>query len=100
MSADSWYKVCLPGFPAAFTVFGVWLYWGENPLPLLAPAVAFWGVVILYYLFTHLYIPNRRHPLVLTILLTGLWLVAAITAHNLGRCLTSGACPTFLSIMG
>jgi hypothetical protein len=50
---ESWLKIGLPGFPVAFTIFGVWLYWGDNPLPLLAPPLAFWGLVILLYLFSH-----------------------------------------------
>src|SRR2546422_1440645 len=67
MSSESWFKVSLPAFPAAFTIFGVGLYWGENPLPLLPPSIAFWGLVILFYLFTHLYVPNRAYPLLFTI---------------------------------
>lgn len=89
MVSESWYKIGLPAFPVAFTIFGVWLYWGDNSLALLPPPLAFWGVVILFYVFTHLYVPNRRHPLVLTIFASVLWLVASITSHNLGRFLSS-----------
>jgi hypothetical protein len=99
MSSESWYKIGLPAFPVAFTVFGVWLYWGENPLSLLPSPMAFWGLVILYYLFTHLYVPNRRYPLVLTISASVLWLVASITAHNLARFLTSTRYSGLVSVL-
>lgn len=89
MSTESWLKVGLPAFPLGFTVFGAWLYWGENPLALLPPGIAFWGLGVLYYLFTHLYIPNRQIPLILTIGAAILWLVASITSHNLAKFLTS-----------
>jgi hypothetical protein len=89
MSSESWLKVGLPAFPAAFTILGAWLYWGDNPLPLLPPSIAFWGVVVVYYVFTHLYIPDRKYPLFLTIFTTSLWLVASIAAHSLGRFVTS-----------
>jgi hypothetical protein len=90
MAPESWLKISLPAFPVAFTVFGVWLYWGENPLPLLAPPAAFWGVVVLFYLFTHLDLPKgRSYPLLLIIAASGLWVIAAITSHNLGKFLTS-----------
>lgn len=89
MAPESWLKISLPAFPVAFSVFGIWLYWGENPLPLLAPAVAFWGVVILFYLFSHFDEPTRSLPLFLMIGQTALWLVSTITSHNLGRFLLS-----------
>ena len=85
MAPESWLKISLPAFPVAFTVFGVWMYWHENPLPLLAPSVAFWGLVVLFYLFSHLDLPNRSYPLFLIIAASGLWMVSAITSHNLGR---------------
>jgi len=89
MSLESWLKVGLPAFPLGFTILGAWLYWGDNPLPLLAPPIAFWGLVVLVYLFTNLYIPDRRYTLFLTISATLLWLVTAITSHNLGRFISS-----------
>ena len=90
MAPESWLKVSLPAFPVAFTVFGVGLYWGENPLPLLAPPGAFWGVVVLFYLFTHLDLPKGRiYPLFLIVGASGLWVVAAITSHNLAKFITS-----------
>ncbi len=86
MAPESWLKISLPAFPVAFTVFGVWLYWGENPLPLLAPSVAFWGLVVLFYLFSHLVEePNKNYQLFLIIAATVLWFVSAITSHNLGK---------------
>lgn len=99
MSAESWLKVGLPAFPVAFSIFGVWLYWGDNPLPILAPAIAFWGVVLLYYLFSHLIVVNRSYPLFLTIAATALWLVSSITSHNLGRFLASNEHVGFKSIL-
>lgn len=99
MSAESWFKVCLPAFPLGFTLFGVWLYWGENPIALLPPSIAFWGLGVLYYLFTHLYVPNRNYPLVLTIGETVLWLVASISAHNLAGFLVSGHHSGVLSVI-
>lgn len=83
MSAESWFKISLPGIPVAFTLFGVWLYWGDNPISLLPPSIAFWGLMILFYLFSHLYIPDRRLPLLLVICSSIFWLVASITSHNL-----------------
>ena len=89
MAAESWFKVCLPALPTGFTVFGIWGYWGENPLPLLAPNMAFWGVVITFYLFTHLYRPSSRSPYVLSVTTALLWFVSAVTGHNLARFLAS-----------
>ncbi len=89
MTSESWLKISLPAFPVGFTMFGVWLYWGENPLPLLPPSIAFWGVVILFYLFSHFDVPNRRYPLLLMICSSVLWLVASITSHSLAKFLTS-----------
>jgi Na+/citrate or Na+/malate symporter len=89
MQHDSWLKISLPAFPLAFVIFGVWLYWGDNPLSLLAPSLAFWGLVVLFYLFSHFELPNRSYPMILIIGTTGLWLVASITSHNLGRFVAS-----------
>jgi hypothetical protein len=101
MAPESWLRISLPAFPVAFTVFGVWLYWGENPLPLLAPPVAFWGVVVLFYLFSHLDLPQgRSYPLFLTILTSLFWAFAAITSHNLGKFVTSNRYVGFMSVFG
>jgi hypothetical protein len=90
MAPESWLKISLPAFPVAFTIFGVWLYWHENPLPLLAPSGAFWGVVVLFYLFSHLDLPSgRSYSLFLIIAATSLWMVSAITSHNLGKFVAS-----------
>jgi Na+/citrate or Na+/malate symporter len=89
MQHDSWLKISLPAFPLAFVIFGVWLYWGDNPLPLLAPSLAFWGLVVLFYLFSHFELPNRSYPMYLIIGTTALWLVASITSHNLARFVAS-----------
>jgi hypothetical protein len=89
MAPESWLKISLPAFPVAFTIFGVWGYWHENVLPLLAPSVAFWGLVVLFYLFSHLDLPNRSYPLFLIIAAAGLWMVSAITSHNLGKFVAS-----------
>jgi hypothetical protein len=90
MAPESWLKISLPAFPTAFTIFGVWLYWHENPLPLLAPAAAFWGVVVLFYLFSHLDVRDRRSSSLFLIIATAsLWMVSAITSHNLGKFVTS-----------
>ncbi len=86
---ESWLKISLPAIPVAFTIFGIWLYWGENPLPLLAPSLAFWGVVIFFYLFTHCYVPTKSYPLYLMVIASGFWLLSSITSHNLGKFLTS-----------
>ena len=90
MAPESWLKIILPAFPVAFTVFGVGLYWGENPLPLLAPSIAFWGLVVLFYLFSHLEaVPNKNYQLFLIIAATLLWFVSALTSHNLGKFVSS-----------
>ena len=89
MNSESWLKISLPAFPVGFAVFGVWFYWGDNPLPLLAPSIAFWGVVILFYLFSHFDMANRSYPLFLMIGETALWLVSSIASHNLGKFLVS-----------
>lgn len=99
MGIESWLKISLPAFPVAFTIFGVWLYWGESPLPLLAPSLAFWSLVILFYLFSHFDIPNRSYPLFLTIAGTLLWTVSSITSHNLGKFLTSNRYTGFVSVV-
>ena len=101
MAPESWLKISLPAFPVLFTILGVWLYWHENPLPLLAPSVAFWGVVVLFYLFSHLDLPDgRSYPLFLIIAATSLWMVSAITSHNLGRFVISTRYSGLLSVFG
>ena len=89
MTAESWAKVFLPALPTGFTVLGVWGYWGENPLPLLAPNMAFWGVVITFYLFTYLSRPGSRTPYFFAVATALLWGVSAVTGHNLGRFIAS-----------
>ena len=98
MSRESWFKIALPAFPVGFVIFGSWLYWGDNVIPLLPPALGFWGVTILYYLFTHLYIPERRLSFILTMGVAGLWLVTSITAHNLGRFVNSSQLWEIISV--
>jgi hypothetical protein len=99
MSSESWFKVGLSALPVGFTVFGTWGYWHENPLPLLAPNLAFWGVVIEFYLFTHIYVPESRAPFVFAVCVSLLWLVSAITAHNLARFLASKNYSGLLSVL-
>ncbi len=90
MTPESWFKIALPAYPVLFTIIGVWLYWGDNPAPLLAPSIAFWGVVVLFYSFSHIYVvENRYYPLYLIMGVTVLWVVSAITSHNLGRFVSS-----------
>lgn len=89
MTSESWLKITLPAFPVGFTIFGVWLYWGENPLPILPPSIAFFGVVTLFYLFSHIDIPGKRYPLALMVLTSVLWLLASITSHGLAKFVTS-----------
>jgi Na+/citrate or Na+/malate symporter len=98
MPPESWLKISLPAFPVAFTIFGVWLYWGDNPLSLLAPSIAFWGLVILFYLFSHIEMRNRSYPLILMIGATTLWLISSITSHSLGKFVTSSQYGGFVSI--
>jgi hypothetical protein len=99
MQHESWLKISLPAFPVAFTVLGVWLYWGDNPLPLLAPPIAFWGLVMLFYLFSHFDLPNKSYPLFLTVGVTLCWLTSSITSHNLGKFLTSSRYTGFWSVL-
>jgi len=100
MSPESWLKIALPGFPVAFIILVNWVYWGENPLPLLPPSVAFWGFVILYYLFTNLYIAEKPSlPLILTGSTLVLWFAASLTSHSLGRFLLSDRYYGLLSIL-
>jgi hypothetical protein len=99
MGPESWLKVCLPAFPLGFALIGIGGYWRENPVPLLPPTIAFWGLGVLYYLFTHLYVPNRRYPLVLMIGASILWLVASITSHNLSKFMVSPAYSGPLSVL-
>lgn len=89
VSSESWFKVSLSALPVAFTVFGVWVYWHEDPLRLLAPNIAFWGVVLEFYLFSNLQVPASRAPFYFSISSALLWLVSAITTHNLVRALAS-----------
>jgi hypothetical protein len=89
VSPESWFKVSLSGLPVAFTVIGVWGYWHEDPLRLLAPNIAFWGVVLEFYLFSNLEVPGSRAPFYFSICSALLWLVSAITAHNLVRAFAS-----------
>jgi len=90
MTLESWLKIALPAFPMAFAVFGTGLYWHENILALLPPPIAFWGVVILMYLFSQWEVPGRRYTHTLTMFASSLWLLSSITAHNLGRFMLSG----------
>lgn len=83
MRWESWLKIALPAFPVGFTLLGLGLYWKENILPLLPPNIAFWGVVIAFYLFTHLFVPETTATFYLTAWTAALWLVASITSHNL-----------------
>src|SRR5260221_12398232 len=99
MAPESWLKISLPAFPVAFTLFGVWLYWVENPLLFLAPAAAFWGLMILFYLFSHFDLPNKAWPLFLIMGSTALWVVSSITSHNLGKFLTSKQYTGFVSVL-
>lgn len=96
--AESWLKIALPAYPVLFTIFGIGFYWGDNPAPLLAPSLAFWGLVVLFYLFSHLYTP-KRYPLFIVIGVSVLWLVSAITAHNLGKFVASSSYKGIGSLM-
>ena len=89
MSSESWYKVALSALPVAFTVLGIWGYWHEDPLPLLAPNIAFWGVVLEFYLFSNLDVPGSRAPFFFSVGSALLWLVSAITTHHMVRALAS-----------
>jgi len=99
MTWESWYKIGLSALPTMFTILGLWLYWGENPLPALAPNLGFWGVVIAFYLFTHIYLPNKRSPFYLTVCTACLWLVSSITSRNLARFLASDEYTGALSVL-
>jgi hypothetical protein len=61
--------------------------------------LAFWGVVITYYLFGHLYLPNRNTPFWLAVGTALLWLVSSITSQNLARFLASGNYQGLFSIL-
>jgi hypothetical protein len=100
MTWESWFKIALSGLPVAYTIFGVWFYWGDNPIPLLAPSLAFWGVVIVYYLFGHIYLETNKEPFWLAISTALLWLISNITSHNLGRFVSSTAYSGTLSVLG
>jgi hypothetical protein len=100
MSPESWLKVITPAFPIGFTIFGVWGYWHENPLPLLPAPIAFWGLMICFYLFSHLYIPQRRYPLITMMFATVFWMVASMTSHSLGKFLGSASYGGVVSLLG
>ncbi len=89
LTLESWFKVGLPALPAVFTLLGVGGYWGENPLPILAPSLAFWGVVVVYYLFGRIYAPKTFAPFWLAVSTAILWLLSAITSHNLAKFIAS-----------
>ena len=97
---ESWFKVGLSALPTLFTIFGIWLYWGDNPLAILAPSVSFWGVTLSFYLFTHIYVPEKRSPFYLAVFTSGSWLVSSITAHNLARFLASSGYTGLISVFG
>jgi hypothetical protein len=99
MNWESWFKIGLPALPTAFSLFGVWLYWGENPLPILAPSVGFWGVMIAFYLFTHIYLPQKRSPFYFAVFSACLWLVSSITSRNLSHFLLSDDYTGLLSLL-
>ncbi len=96
---ESWFKVGLSALPVAFSILGVWVYWRENPLPVLAPSIAFWGVGTTFYLFTQIYIPESRAPFYLAVFTALSWLLTSITAHNLAAFLRSPAYSGFWSIL-
>jgi hypothetical protein len=100
MTWESWFKVGLSGIPVLFTILGPGLYWGDNILPALAPSIGFWGVVIAFYLYTHIYIPGKRSPFFLAVSTACLWMVSSITAHNLGRFVGSSNYHGTLSVLG
>src|SRR5271155_4355729 len=89
MTLESWLKISLPSFPVAFAVLVVGLYWQENILALLPPALALWGLMILYYLFSTWEVPERRSTYYLTISVSCLWFASSLTAHNLGKFVAS-----------
>jgi hypothetical protein len=91
MNWESWFKVSLSGLPVLFTILGPGLYWGDNVLPALAPSIGFWGVVITFYLYTHVSLPGRRSPFFLAICTACLWAFSSVTSHNLGRFVSSHA---------
>lgn len=100
MSWESWFKVSLTALPIGFSLIGVGLYWRENPLPVLAPSLAFWGVTTTFYLFTQAYMPYSRAPFYLAVFTALLWLVASITGHNFGAFLKSSSYSGFRSALG
>lgn len=57
-------------------------------------------MVLSFYLFTHVYVPERRGPFYLAVCTSGSWLVSSITAHNLGRFLASQAYTGVVSLLG
>lgn len=99
MPTESWLKISLPAFPFAFSVFVVGLYWGENILALLPPALAFWGLMILYYIFSTWEVPGRRYPLYLTIFVAILWFGSSLTAHTLAGFVDSSGYSGITSVL-
>ena len=99
MSLESLFKIGLPAFPLGFTILGAWLYWGDNPLALLPPPLAFWAGRNFLNLFASI-CSEPADPLVLTIFASVLWLVASITAHNLSRFLSASQHIQFATLMG
>lgn len=99
MTWESWFKVGLSALPIGFSIFGVGLYWRENPLPVLAPSIAFWGVSTTFYLFTQIYMPESRAPFYLAVFTALFWLLASVTAHNLGVFLKSTSYSGIVSVL-
>lgn len=100
MNWESWLRISLPGMPAAYTLIAIWAWWHENPLPLLAPNIAFWGVVITFYLFTHLYIPKNISLFSLTFFTSVVWIVSALASHSLAEFLASDEYSGLGSVLG
>jgi hypothetical protein len=99
MNWESLFKVSLTALPIGFSLLGVGLYWHENPLPVLAPSLAFWGVTTAFYLFTQAYMPTSRAPFLGAVYTAIFWLVASIAAHNLAVFLRSTSYSGFWSIL-
>ncbi len=99
MTWESSFKIGLPAIPLMYTVLAVWGYWGENPVALLPPQIAFWGVVITFYLFTHIYLPDSRAPFFMTLLTSLVWLISSLTSHGLARIIASNDYQGFFSLL-
>ena len=91
---ESWFKIGLPALPTFFSIFGAWLGWGRSPVPLLAPNVAFWGVVISFYLFTYMYRPTRRTPFFVAVGTALCWFAACCYSMELSKIVESDAYKT------